>query len=330
MKEIWAVILAAGEGKRMHSRQPKVLHSLCGKSMVEYILESASELTKQVLVVVGHGAFQVQETLGNRCSYVLQEQQLGTGHAVMEALKELPRKGILLVLCGDTPLLEASYLRNLIDCYREQAGAVATAKLPDPAGYGRVLRDQNGLVVKIVEDGDASEEEKAIKEINTGTYCFNLELLHRYLPRLGTDNVQKEYYLPEVVAMMRQDGYSTGAYRLDDYRVGLGINNRVQLAEAVAILQRKIKQELMLKGVTIDNPGSVFIDQDVQISPDTVIRPGCVIEKGTVIGEECVIGPGTHLKGARIGNRAVVSQSVVINGAVEDGAVVGPFARFKG
>ena len=327
MKQVWAVVLAAGEGKRMHSRLPKVLHPLCGKKMLEYILESAAELTNRILVVVGHGASQVQETLGDRWSYVLQEHQLGTGHAVMEALKELPRKGTLLILCGDTPLLEAPYLKQLAACCRGRAAAVATARVPDPSGYGRVVRAQDGDVASIVEDGDASAEEKKIDEINTGTYCFDLELLRKYLPRLGTDNVQKEYYLPDVVAMMRKDGHSTGACCLDDYRVGLGINNRAQLAEAVKILQQKIGQKLMLSGVTIEDPGAVFIDFDVQVGPDTVLRPGCILEKGTVIGAECLIGPGTHLVGAEIGDGSAVCQSVVKNTRVEKGSKIGPFAH---
>ncbi len=325
MKEIWAVVLAAGEGKRMHSRLPKVLHPLCGKRMLAYILESAVELTKQVLIVVGHGASQIQETFGDRWPYVFQEQQLGTGHAVMEALKELPREGKLLVLCGDTPLLEASYLQELVGCCNNHAAVVATAEVPNTAGYGRIIRDQNGQVEKIVEDRDASKAEKDITEVNTGTYCFDLELLRYYLPRLETNNMQQEYYLPDVVEMMRHDGYATGAYLLDDYRVGLGINNRAQLAEAVKILQHKIKQKLMLSGVTIEDPASVFIDHDVQIKPDTVIRPGCVIEKGTVIGQDCIIGPGTHLFKATIGNGAVVCQSVVSDATVESGFEVGPY-----
>lgn len=329
MKQVWAVILAAGEGKRMRSRLPKVLHPLCGKKMLEYILESAAELTSQVVIVVGHGALQVQETMGDRWIYVVQERRLGTGHAVMEALKELPRKGLLLVLCGDTPLLEAQYLKQLADCCRDRAAAVATARVPDPAGYGRVVRDQDGGVARIVEDRDASPDEKEIGEINTGTYCFDLELLRNYLPRLGTENVQKEYYLPDVVAMMRKDGHSTGAYCLDDYRVGLGINNRAQLAEAVKILQDRIGQKLMQSGVTIEDPGAVSIDFDVQVGPDTVIRPGCVLEKGTVIGSDCLIGPGAHLSGAEIGDGSIVCQSVIKNKKVPGGSTIGPFAHIS-
>jgi len=329
VSDVWAVVLAAGEGKRMYSSLPKVLHPLCGKRMLEYILESAAELTEQIIVVVGHGAFQVRETIGDRWSYVYQERQLGTGHAVMEALKKLPGEGKLLVLCGDTPLLKTSHLKQLLESFHRHAAVVATVAVPDPTGYGRIVRDQNGQVDRIVEDRDASAEEKKINEVNTGTYCFDLELLRYYLPHLGTDNVQNEYYLPDVVTLMRKDGYTTGAYCLDDYRVGLGINNRAQLAEAVEIIQQNISQKLMKSGVTIDIPGSVFIGIDVQIGPDSVIRPGCVLEKGTIIGENCVIGPGSHITGAVVGDGAVVRQSVVSGGSVEKGVEIGPFEYIK-
>ncbi len=326
MKQLWALVLAAGEGKRMHSRLPKVLHPLCGKKMVDYILESAAELTENVIIVIGHGALQVKEALGDQWSYVLQKRQLGTGHAVIQALKVLPQTGTLLVLCGDTPLLEASYLRQLLSLHEQYAAVVATTMVPDPTGYGRVIRDHNRLVARIVEDKDASKKEKEICEINTGTYCFDIEILRNYLPLLTTDNTQNEYYLPDILSLIHQDGLSVGAYCIGDYRTGLGINNRIQLAEAASIIQKKINHSLMLSGVTIDDPDSVHIDGNVKIGSDTVIRANCVIENGTVIGEECLIGPGAHLSEAFINNNAVVQYSVVKKSTIESGAVIGPFA----
>ena len=317
MKKLYAVVLAAGEGKRMHSRLPKVLHPLCGRPMVNYILESAVELTDYVLVVVGHGASQVKADLGDKWRYVLQEEQLGTGHAVMQALKDLPQEGRLLVLCGDTPLLEASYLRQFLEHHEEQAAKVATVKLPDPTGYGRIIRSSENMVDRIIEEKDASEEEKKISEINTGTYYFDLALLKNYLPQLTNNNIQKEYYLTDVIALMCRDGHRIGSYMIDDHRVGLGINNRAQLAEAAFLIRKRINQSLMLSGVTIVDPDTTYIDYDVKISADTEIRPHTVIESGTVIGSECRIGPGAHLRRAVINDRAVIEHAVVEDSVIE-------------
>jgi bifunctional UDP-N-acetylglucosamine pyrophosphorylase / glucosamine-1-phosphate N-acetyltransferase len=327
--ELWALVLAAGEGKRMHSSLPKVIHSLCGRPMLSYILESVAELTEQILVVVGHGASHVQAALGDKWNYVLQREQLGTGHAVMQALDSLPQEGTLLVLCGDTPLLESSYLFNLQQMHNGYAAVVATTNLPVPAGYGRIIRGQNGLIESIVEEKDASAEQKRICEINTGTYCFDLKLLRHYLPLLTTDNEQKEYYLPDVTALMRRDGHAVGAYLIEDSRVGLGINNRAQLAEAASLLRRRINNSLMLQGVSIEDPDSAYIDYDVKVGVDTVIRPGCTLEKGTIIGTGCLIGPGTHLSAALINDRVVIRQSVVEDSIIENDTHVGPFALIR-
>ncbi len=325
MKGLYAVILAAGEGKRMCSRLPKVLHPLCGRLMLSYILESAAELTDHVLVVVGHGASQVQTALGGKWRYVLQQEQLGTGHAVLQAVRELPQEGTLLVLCGDTPLLEARHLRQLLDHHKHQAAAVMTATLPDPKGYGRIIRNSNHLVEQIAEERDASDEDKRICEINTGTYSFDLKLLKHYLPRLTADNVQKEYYLTDVIALMNKDGHKIGAYLIEDYRVGLGINNRLQLAEAALLLRKRINTALMLKGVTMVDPDSVYIDYDVQIGPDTEIRPNCIIEKGTVIGSGCRIGPGAHLSRAVLKDRITIEYAVVEDSVLESDSRIDPF-----
>ena len=329
MEQLWSVVLAAGEGKRMHSSLPKVLHNLCGKPMISYILGSAVELTNQVVVVVGHGASQVQEVLGKRWRYVVQEEQLGTGHAVAQALKCLPDEGTLLVLCGDTPLLETEHLRQLAARSEQYAAVVATTILPDPSGYGRIVRARDDLIERIVEDRDAGEEEKKIEEINTGTYCFNLKLLKRYLPLLTTDNIQKEYYLTDIVALMRTDGHLTGTYVISDHRVGLGINNRGQLAEAAGLMRAKINRALMLSGVTIVDPGSTYIDYGLEIGPDTEIFPNCLIENGTVIGNGCRIGPNAHLNNAVIHDGAVIQNSIVTGGVIEANQQVRPYVYLR-
>ncbi len=325
MDQLHAVVLAAGEGKRMHSKLPKVLHPLCGRPMIEYILESAAALTSEVTIVVGHGASQVKETLGDGWSYVLQEEQLGTGHAVMQTVKHLPGQGRLLVLCGDTPLLKASEIKQLVEKQENLAAAVATTIMPDPAGYGRIIRDESGYLKEIVEDKDASSETKKIDEINTGTYCFDLALLKRFLPLLKTDNVQQEYYLTDVLSLMREGGKASAIYTVPDYRVGLGINNRVQLAEAEKILRRRINFYLMEQGVTMVDPDNTYIDNDTQIGKDTVIMPGCVIQQGTIIGSGCVIGPNSHLVSAVVKDRAIINSSLVKNRIIEEDIIIGPY-----
>ncbi len=325
MKQLWAVVLAAGEGKRMHSELPKVLHTLCGRPMLDYILRSAVGLTGNILVVVGHGASQVQGAIEGNWRYVLQEQQLGTGHAVLQALRELPDQGSLLVLCGDTPLIEPVHLERLLAEHKNRAAAVATTELSDPTGYGRIVRSGSSMVERIVEEKDASEEEKKIDEINTGTYCFDIGLLKHYLPLLGTENAQNEYYLTDVIALMRADGYETSACLIGDYRVGLGINNRVQLAEATRMLQKRINRSLMLSGVSMPDPESVYTDVDVVIGPDTVIRPNCVLEQGTVIGSGCLIGPNVHLRGTVVKDRAAIRHAVIMDSIVDQDQKIGPF-----
>lgn len=329
MTNLCALIMAAGEGKRMHSNLPKVIHTVCGRPMIGYILDSALSLTNQVFIIVGHGAEQVRAALGSEWNYVLQEQQLGTGHAVMQAMEHLPRQGTLLVLCGDTPLLEAKHLHALFEHHHNKAATIATVLLPEPAGYGRIVRGAGNSVRAIVEDKDASETEKAICEINSGTYCFDLKILREYLPQLTRDNRQNEYYLTDVIAMLNRDGHQVGAYQIDDYRVGLGINNRVQLAEAASLLRKRINHVLMSAGVTMIDPDSTYIDYNVKIGPDTEIGPNCVIEGNSVIGSQCRIGPGVHLCQAVLGDRVSIEHAVIDGVALEKGRQIAPFTVIK-
>ncbi len=329
MEQPWAVVLAAGEGKRMYSSLPKVLHTLCGRPMIDYILNSAAELTSNVVVVVGHGASLVKEKLGERWFYALQEQQLGTGHALMQAFNRLPEEGTLLVLCGDTPLLTGEDLRTLSSNRSNSAATVATVSVEDPTGYGRIVRSNNNIVERIVEEKDASVKEKRIVEINTGTYSFDLRLIKHYLPLLKNENAQGEYYLTDVINMLYQDGYRVEAFQLEDHRVGLGINNRVQLAEAARLMRDRINRKLMCKGVTIEDPAAVYIDSGVEVGVDTIIRPSSIIESGTVIGSGCIIGPGAHLRQVFIGDGAVIVNSYLHNCTVEKGAKIGPYKVLK-
>jgi len=330
MEQLRAVILAAGEGKRMHSSLPKVLHRLCGRPMLEYVLESAAALTPDITIVVGRGASLVRQAMGNNWRYVCQGKLLGTGHAVKQAVADLPPSGKVLILCGDTPLLETGCLVKLVRRSKGLAGVVATAELPEPEGYGRIVRDDQGLVERIVEEKDASKQEKEIIEVNTGTYCFDLALLKKFLPLLSRDNAQGEYYLTDVIALLKHDGYRVGVELIEDFRTGLGINNRVQLAEAETLLRGKINRRLMESGVSMLDPSSVYIEGNVKIGRDTTVGPNCLIEKGTIIGEKCRIGPNVHLSEAVIGRRAVIEHAVIIKSTVEDDRQVGPYIFLNG
>jgi bifunctional UDP-N-acetylglucosamine pyrophosphorylase / glucosamine-1-phosphate N-acetyltransferase len=321
----WAVVLAAGEGKRMYSQLPKVLHPLCGRPMLSYILDSAEAVAEEVVVVIGRGAGQVQEMMGPCWRYVLQPQQKGTGDALSHALPLLPEEGQLLVLCGDTPLLDEGQLRHLVEIHGSSAATVMTTVLPDPTGYGRVIQDSDGLVRHIIEERDASVEEKKVTVINTGTYCFDIKLLKLFLPRISANNAQGEYYLTDVIALLSKQNYRVGAYQMQDCQAGLGINDRCQLADAEAILRKRINRQLMLQGVSIKDPDSAYIDHGVRIGPDTVIWPQTIIEGDTEVGSACSIGPGAHLIDARLGDSVILRQSIVEKSTIETGAVIGPF-----
>ncbi len=329
MKKLSVVVLAAGEGKRMHSGYPKVLHPICGRPMLGYILESVSALTDCIFIVVGHGASLVQEALGSSWRYVFQEKQLGTGHAVAQALSELPEYGNLLVLCGDTPLLTSHHLQAMLETHISGGATVMTARVPDPSGYGRIIRDSRDQVTAIVEESEADFGQKAIKEINTGTYCFDLKLLAGFLSELERDNAQQEYYLTDVISLFKKHSHPVQAYLLPDYRVGIGVNDRCQLAEAAAIWRERINREHMLKGVTIIDPQTTYIDYGVEIGPETVIWPQTIIEGSCTIGSHCRIGPGVYLKQAVLGDEITIRYTVVEQSRIETGAVLGPFANIR-
>ncbi len=327
MSNLWAVILAAGEGKRMHSSLPKVLHKLCGKPMLQYILDSAAALTANIIVVVGHGASDVRGAVGERYLFAHQEQQLGTGHALMQAADKLPDSGRILVLCGDTPLIDKQLLQKMVAEQGENAATVAVTTLDNPEGYGRIIRNRDGVFSRIVEERDADRGELSVKEINTGTYCFDLKLLKHYLPLLSAQNAQQEYYLPDVLKLMLDDGHTVGTFSLEDSRIGLGINNRDQMAEAESLLRESINRFHMLNGVTIRDPASTYIDHGVKIGVDTLILPGSILEGATAVGSSCVIGPGTFIRDAVIEDGGTVAYSMVNNTTLPKGSRVGPFAQ---
>ena len=304
MANLTAVILAAGKGTRMKSKLPKVLHKVGGHPMLEHVMDAAEAAgCRDNVVVIGHGAELVRELVGSRARIALQAEQLGTGHAVLQAADTLKDfTGTVMILCGDTPLLEAEELKKF---YAEhvKSGAAATvmsAMMEDPFGYGRILRDANGDVAGIVEQKDASEEQKLIKEINTGNYCVEAPLLFEVLRTLGNNNAQGEYYLTDVLAKLRAMGKKVGGVVTADSEMIMGVNSRRQLAEAESVMRRRILEKLMDEGVTVMDPTSTFIEKSVKIAPDTTIYPYTWLQGETVIGEDCEIGPNVRLENVKV------------------------------
>jgi bifunctional UDP-N-acetylglucosamine pyrophosphorylase/glucosamine-1-phosphate N-acetyltransferase len=326
-----AVILAAGEGKRMKSSLPKVLHTVCGRSLIRHVVAAVEQLCSEIIVVIGHGADAVRAELGASVSYCLQEQQLGTGHAVMQAARLLPPAGPVFVLCGDTPLLSVAALRSLQAAYQESAAAAAvlTTCVPKAEGYGRIVRNAGGLLTRIAEDRDATVQEKMIDEVNTGVYLFEAAALHQALPLLKNDNSQAEYYLTDVLQILLQQNLPVAACRVSDWRMTMGINDRAQLAAAEELLREKINGQLMLDGVTLKDPAAVYVDAGVHIGRDTVLLPGTMLLGRTIVGEGCLIGPHTEIRNSIVGNRVTVCHSVVSGSVLDDGVIVGPFAHLR-
>ena len=334
MQDMVAVILAAGKGTRMKSNLPKVLHEVGGKPMLRHVTAAAQAAgAGRMVVVVGFGGEQVATVMGDEgLEYVTQAQQLGTGHAVMQAKQVLQGyQGTILLLCGDTPLLRPATLQSLRRAHQAggAAATVLTAKLADPSGYGRILRTDAGNVCGIVEQKDATPEQIRINEINTGIYCFEAGPLFTALDGLTCNNAQQEYYLTDVLAILAQSGQTVGAVTVDDFEETLGINSRVQLAEAEAILRRRKLVELMESGVTVMDPASTFIDAGVAIGRDTVIYPFTWIEGQTVIGEDCRIGPNTRIADSVIGNGVTLHFVYGHECNVDDGATVGPYVHLR-
>jgi bifunctional UDP-N-acetylglucosamine pyrophosphorylase/glucosamine-1-phosphate N-acetyltransferase len=335
MKEIYGVILAAGEGKRMRSKHPKVLHPLWGKPMVEYVLDACRELPlRKIFMVIGHQADRVKEALFHRdIRFVVQEEQKGSGHALMQVAPHLRGfSGDLLVLCGDVPLISPQILRELMEAHHraEAAATVLTTTLTNPTGYGRVVRDRNGRLKGIVEEVDAGARQRSIKEVNTGIYCFAAPPLFQALGEIGSSNQQGEYYLPEVFALLRKGGRGVEISTTADWERVLGINSREELAKALQIVRKAKLQQLMKDGVTLLDPESTFIDASVRIGKDTVIYPNCYIEGQTAIGEDCILYPGTRVVSSEVGKGVILlDHCLILESKVDDGAKIGPFAHLR-
>ncbi|MFC4122185.1 bifunctional UDP-N-acetylglucosamine diphosphorylase/glucosamine-1-phosphate N-acetyltransferase GlmU [Nonomuraea zeae] len=330
------IVLAAGEGTRMKSQTPKVLHELCGRALVDHMLASARDLgPEQLIVVIGHALERVGGHLAATspdARAVVQHEQRGTGHAVRTVLEEVgPISGTVLVTYGDVPLLRTQTLAALLERHAADGNAVTvlTAEVPDPTGYGRIIRDEAGAVLEIVEEKDASAEQRAIKEMNSGIYAFDGLLLADAVKRLSTANAQGEEYLTDVLGILRGDGHRVGVCVAGDHVEVEGVNDRVQLAAARKVLNGRLLEEHMRGGVTIIDPGSTWIDVGVRIGPDAVVHPGTQLHGSTVIDSGAEIGPGTTLTDTRVGEGAIVRNAVCDSAEIGPEASVGPYAYLR-
>ncbi|ANU26861.1 bifunctional UDP-N-acetylglucosamine diphosphorylase/glucosamine-1-phosphate N-acetyltransferase GlmU [Planococcus versutus] len=333
MANTYAVILAAGQGTRMKSKLYKVLHPVCGMPMVEHVAGNVEQLgVKKIVTVVGHGAEKVQQQLGDKSEYALQAEQLGTAHAVQQTASLIEGlSGTTLVVCGDTPLIRPETMQALLDQHAETKAkaTILTAIADNPAGYGRILRNSDGIVKKIVEQKDASEEEQRVKEINTGTYCFDNEALFEALKCVSNDNVQGEYYLPDVIEILQKQGEIVAAYATDNFDETLGVNDRVALSQAENTMRKRIAEKHMRAGVSIIDPSTAYISAQAQIGADTIIYPNVQIDGYTKIGEDCIISSNTHIVNSEIGDRTTVRSSEIHDSSIGADTAVGPFAHIR-
>ena len=335
MEDIIAVVLAAGKGTRMKSNKSKLVHKIYGKELVTRVVETAQKAeVHDVITVVGYLKEQVQLVLGDSVKYAYQEEMLGTGHAVLQAEKYLKdKKGKVVILNGDVPILRPETLKNLIEksIKNKEYATLLTAIYDNPKGYGRIIRDEGGNIKKIVEEKDATEDQSKIKEINAGIYCFDIQELLLALKELKPNNSQGEYYLTDVINIMNEKGLKTGAVIVEDNTEILGVNDRAQLEMLTRILRLRINQYHMANGVTIEDINNTYIYDDVEIGVDTVIHPNTTIKCGVQIGEDCEIGPNAYIReGCKLGNKVKIGSFVEIKKAIiQEGSKV-PHLSYMG
>ena len=327
-----AVILAAGQGTRMRSKFPKVLHAILGRPMLQYALDAVRQVSDDLpVVVIGHGAEQIQETFTGQAHFVLQMEQLGTGHAVQQVHEQLEgRTEQVLVITADMPLLTAATVNALMAEHTRYDGPISmlTLDADDPRGFGRIVRDAEGQVQAIVEEAQATPEQMAIRELNASVYCFRAEWLWPALKRIPL-SPKGEYYLTDLVGIAIEDGLSVQAIKVADPTETIGVNTRVHMAEAEALLRQRINRQLMLAGVSIIDPANTYIEPGVSIGRDSVIWPNTYLRGDTTIGEDCMIGPNTIVQSTQIGNGCKVLASVLEYARLDDGVDMGPFGHLR-
>ncbi|ALI51881.1 bifunctional UDP-N-acetylglucosamine diphosphorylase/glucosamine-1-phosphate N-acetyltransferase GlmU [Lactobacillus helveticus] len=331
--EKYVVVLAAGKGTRMKSKLYKVLHKVCGKTMVEHVVDAASGINPtKIVTVVGTGAGKVEKVLANKSDFAFQEKQVGTGDAVMTAKEALgDKEGATLVVTGDTPLFTTDTFNELFKYHAEKGNAatVLTAEAPNPFGYGRIIRDNQGNVLRIVEQKDGNPDELKVKEINTGVFCFDNQKLFEALKHVDNDNAQGEYYLTDVLEILRNNGERVGAYKMPDFSESLGVNDRVALAQATKTMQRRINEAHMRDGVSFIDPDTAYIDADVKIGNDTVIEGNVVIKGNTEIGSDCYITNGSRIVDSKIGNGVTITSSTIEEAEMDDNTDIGPNSHLR-
>lgn len=316
----------------MKSGTSKVLHEIFHKPLVYYPIEAARYAgAQEVCLVVGHKSEEVMKTFGDTVEYALQAERLGTGHAVMQAMDFIGDDGEILVLYGDTPLITAQTIEKMLAFHRKKKNAVTvlSALVDDPTGYGRIVRDESKHFVKIVEQKDATDEEKRITEINGGMYVFEAKHLKSALSKITNNNKQQEYYLTDTIEILLHEGYNVDAIAIMNPDDILGVNSREQLAQATAIMKQRINRKHMDNGVTLIDPHHTYIDPEVEIGQDTVIEPGCIIEGNTSIGENCLIGYNTKIRNCKVGNSVAIESSMLIDSQIDEGCHIGPFAYIR-
>ncbi len=326
------LILAAGKGTRMKSDMPKVIHKVNGIPMITKIIDTLSGLNpEENILILGHKKEEVLKVVGENCDYVLQTEQLGTGHAVIQAKEKLKGyDGDVMILCGDTPLLRESTLKSLYD-YHKESGAVTTiltSIYENPFGYGRIVKE-DGLVKAIVEEKEASEEIKKIKEVNAGVYCFNSKELFKALDKIDNNNEKGEYYLTDVIGIQVSENKKVQSFILEDKMEILGVNSKVELAQAGKVLRDRKNRELMEEGVILIDPETTYVEESVKVGRDTVLYPGVVLQGKTVIGENCEIIGNSRIIDSVLGNNIRVESSVIEESILEDGVTMGPFAHIR-
>ena len=316
-----AIVLAAGKGTRMKSDKSKLVHKIYGKELVKRVVETAQKSgVDEIITVVGYKKEQVQLVLGDSVKYAYQDEMLGTGHAVLQAENYLKDKsGKVVVLCGDVPILRTETVKNLIEksIQNKEYATVLTAIYNNPTGYGRIVRDIGGNIKSIVEEKDATEEEKKIQEINSGIYCFDIQELLKALKKIEPNNAQQEYYLTDVVRIMNEKGLKTGAVIVEDNTEILGVNDKMQLELLTKVLKLRINQYQMKNGVTIEDIDNTYIYDDVEIGTDTVIHPNTTIKNDVIIGKDCEIGPNSYIReGCRLADKVKVGSFVELKKAI--------------